>query len=163
MRDAATGWARALLTLAVVAGIDQGSKALALSSLTPGEPHTVFWGLELTLVRNTGIAFGALAGMGGAAILALTAVAMLALVAYFAGDPTRPLLWLPVGMVLGGAVGNLADRLREGAVLDFVDPVLWPPFNLADTAIVLGIIGVIYLSRGDGEAAAAPQPRRPPG
>ena len=43
-----------------------------------------------------------------------------------------PLLWLPVGLLLGGALGNLADRAREGAVIDFIDPVAWPAFNLAD-------------------------------
>jgi signal peptidase II len=50
-----------------------------------------------------------------------------------------------VGALLGGALGNLADRVREGTVIDFLDPVLWPSFNLADTAIVLGVLGLLYV------------------
>ena len=56
-----------------------------------------------------------------------------------------PLLWLPVGLILGGALGNLADRAREGAVIDFIDPIAWPAFNLADAAIVVGVLGLLYV------------------
>ena len=162
-RDAATGWTRALLTLAVVAAVDQGSKAIAVASLTPGEPHGFLLGIDLTLMRNSGIAFGAFAGAGGAVILALSGAAVLALLAYFAAHSSAPLMWLPVGMVLGGAAGNLLDRAREGAVIDFVDPPLWPSFNLADAAIVLGICGVLYLAHARGEPRAEQEPRGRPG
>jgi signal peptidase II len=138
----------AALTLAVVAALDQGAKALALASLTPGESINVFYGIDLTLVRNTGIAFGALAGAGDAPIVAFTAVALGALLAFFVARADRPLLWLPVGVVLGGAAGNLIDRARFGAVVDFIDPVLWPAFNLADMAIVLGVLGLLYVAEG---------------
>ena len=57
-----------------------------------------------------------------------------------------PLLWLPVGLILGGALGNLADRAREGAVIDFIDPIAWPAFNLADAAIVIGVLGLLYVA-----------------
>ena len=58
---------------------------------------------------------------------------------------TTPYMWLPVGALLGGALGNLADRAREGAVIDFIDFVAWPAFNLADVAIVLGLLGLLYV------------------
>jgi signal peptidase II len=67
---------------------------------------------------------------------------------YFAFNARRPGIWLPVGAVMGGALGNLADRAREGSVIDYVDPVLWPAFNLADAAIVLGILGLLYVMEG---------------
>jgi signal peptidase II len=57
-------------------------------------------------------------------------------------------LALLVGMLLGGALGNLADRARIGAVIDFIDPIAWPAFNLADAAIVLGVVGLLYVIEG---------------
>jgi len=151
-------FALAALVLLVVAALDQASKAAVLASLPPGEPESVFFGLELSISRNTGIAFGALAGAGGLLIGALVAVAVAALVVFFAARADRPLLWLPVGMVLGGAAGNLIDRARTGAVTDFIDPILWPAFNLADMSIVLGVLGVLYIGEGcESSPASAPQ------
>jgi len=69
-------------------------------------------------------------------------------VGYFAVHARRAWLWLPVGVLLGGALGNLADRARESAVIDFIDPVAWPAFNLADTAIVVGVLGLLYVIEG---------------
>ena len=143
-----------------VAGLDQATKALALASLTPGESVSVFFGLELNLVRNTGIAFGALAGAGTGLIVAVTVAAVVALVGFFAARVTRPVLWLPVGMVLGGAAGNLIDRGRTGAVIDFVDPTFWPAFNLADTAIVVGVLGVLYVGERRSQPAGEPPEAR---
>jgi signal peptidase II len=153
MRPRASGWARAAATAAAVAGVDQASKAAAVASLRPGESVDVFFGIDLTLVRNRGVAFGALAGTGGTVIAALTGVALVALVVYFALRADRPMLWLPVGMVLGGAAGNIVDRVRIGAVTDFIDPVLWPSFNVADAAIVLGVLGFLWVVEGFGEPA----------
>ena len=150
MGSPATAWRRALATLAVVAGLDQATKAIAVASLAPGEARRLLPGLELALTRNTGVAFGALSDVGPALVVALTVAAGLILVAYFARRPDRPLLWLAVGMVLGGAVGNLIDRARYGAVTDFVDPTFWPAFNLADAAIVLGVASVLYLAEARG-------------
>ena len=65
-----------------------------------------------------------------------------------------PWLWLPVGMLLGGALGNLADRAREGAVIDFIDPVAWPAFNVADACIVIGVLALLYVvERASGAGA----------
>ena len=77
-------------------------------------------------------------------MLALTLGALGLLVGYFAAHATRPELWLPVGLVVGGALGNLADRVRIGAAIDFLDPPLWPAFNLADIAIVVGVALLVF-------------------
>ena len=104
----------------------------------------VFFGVDLTQVRNRGVAFGALSG-GGTVVLVLIAVALALLLAYFYANSSRPLLWLPVGLVIGGALGNLADRARTGAVIDFVKPAFWPAFNLADASIVIGVLVLLYV------------------
>jgi signal peptidase II len=143
----ARAWRLAAVTAAVVVAADQIAKQTVVSSLARGESRDVFFGIDLTYVRNEGVAFGAL-GDGGALIVVLTAAALGLLVVYFAFNAARPWLWLPVGAVAGGALGNLADRAREGSVIDYVDPVLWPAFNLADAAIVLGILGLLYVIEG---------------
>ena len=135
---------RAGATVAVVIALDQGSKALVTSSLRRGESVNVFFGLDLTNTRNTGVAFGALEG-SGTIVGVLIGLALSVLVGYFAINAGRRRLWLPVGMLLGGALGNLVDRAREGAVVDFIDPVAWPAFNLADSAIVIGVFGLLYV------------------
>jgi signal peptidase II len=139
------GWSRALATVGVVMALDQLTKAWAVHSLAPGERRNVFFGIDVVRVRNTGVAFGALSGKG-AIVLAAILLALAGLLVYFAAHVATPWLWLPVGMVLGGALGNLADRARIHAVVDFIDPILWPAFNLADAAIVLGVIGVLYVA-----------------
>lgn len=159
MRASVSAWARVIATVAVVAGLDQATKALALAKLERGEPVNVFFGVDLTLVRNSGIAFGALPGQG-TTIALLTGTALVLLVIYFARHSTRTHLWLPVGMLLGGALGNLVDRAREGAVLDFIDPVAWPAFNLADVAIVCGVLGLLYVMEGVEEEEAPDEQRK---
>jgi signal peptidase II len=148
------GWALALAAMGVVVAIDQAAKAAAVASIERGENINVFLAIDLTYVRNTGVAFGFLSG-GGWPITALTLVALVLLLTYFAAHASMPLLWLPVGMVIGGALGNLADRAREGAVIDFIDPIGWPAFNLADTAIVLGILLLFWVVEGKREPEEA--------
>jgi signal peptidase II len=147
MRAAEPGLARALVTAGVVVALDQATKQIAVSSLAPGESVNVFLGLDLTNTRNTGVAFGAFQG-GGVVLGALIGVTLALLLAYFVRHADLPWLWLPVGMLVGGALGNLADRAREGAVIDFIDPVAWPAFNLADASIVLGVVGLLYVIEG---------------
>src|SRR5919199_626122 len=131
-------WRRAVVAAGTFMALDQITKQIAIASILRGRDVNVFFGIDLVNVRNTGIAFGAFAG-GGAAVTWLTVAALALLVAYFALRVDTPWLWLPVGVIAGGALGNLADRTREGAVIDFIDPVLWPAFNLADIGVVLGI------------------------
>jgi len=150
-RDPRTGrgaaWRYAAIVVGAVVFLDQATKQLAVASLVPGEMRNVFLGLDLTNVRNEGVAFGFLSE-GGVLLVIMTAVALAGLLAFFALRAATPWLWLPAGMILGGALGNLADRAREGAVIDFIDPIAWPAFNVADTAIVLGVLGLLYVAEG---------------
>lgn len=150
MSGALRAWARTLAVAGCVLALDQIAKAIVVASLGVGGSENVFLGLDLTHVRNTGVAFGALAG-GGAAIVALVVLAMVVLSVYFARHTATPLLWLPVGAIFGGALGNLADRARDGTVIDFIDPIAWPAFNLADTAVVVGVLGVFYVADGQSQ------------
>ena len=143
MNQAAIAKAVAVVGLTVL--VDQVTKAIATTSLEPGQDVNVFLGLDMTYVRNEGVAFGALSS-GGPLLVTVIALALAGLVAYFMTNSNMPLLWLPVGLILGGALGNLADRAREGAVVDFIDPIAWPALNLADAAIVVGVLGLVYVA-----------------
>ena len=140
-------WRLAGALTGVVVAIDQATKQLVVNSLAPGERHKFFIGVDLTRVRNKGVAFGALGG-GGTLVTALTVGAVVALAIYFAFNTAKRGLWLPFALVAGGALGNLADRVRDGAVTDFLDPILWPAFNLADVSIVVGTLGLLYVIEG---------------
>jgi len=138
-----------LVIAAVVVAIDQATKAMVLRHLAPGAPVPLIDGLlSLTLVLNPGLAFGLLAGLPLAwrwvvVALSLGALVMLARVAMRILTPGSVLDRLAVGLVFGGAVGNLIDRARFGAVVDFVDVQYrgwhWPAFNAADSAITVGV------------------------
>jgi signal peptidase II len=137
---ASSAWIRTALVAAAVIAIDQLSKHAVRSGIVPGEEHKVLPGLALVDARNHGVAFGFLPG-DHLAVTIVIGVALLALLVYFARHATRPLIWLPTGMLIGGALGNIIDRLREGSVTDFIKlPLGWPPFNLADTSITLGVL-----------------------
>jgi len=144
---AVRAWRLAGVVAGAVLVLDQAAKQIVVANVERGSRTNIFLGVDLTYVRNKGVAFGALGG-GGGLVTALTmgAVALLAL--YFAFHTSTPYLWLPFGAVAGGAFGNLADRLRDGGVIDFIDPILWPAFNLADAAIVMGILGLLYVIEG---------------
>jgi signal peptidase II len=154
---AAGGPAAAVATAGVVVVLDQATKQLAASNIARGDEVTVFFGLDLTNTRNTGVAFGAFED-GGIVIAVLIGLALALLLGFFMAHRQMPWLWLPVGMLLGGALGNLADRGREGAVIDFIDPVAWPAFNLADSAIVLGVLILLYVVEGLPRRGAEGEP-----
>jgi signal peptidase II len=129
---------------------DQVVKALVTSALSLGDVRDVVPGVKLVNVRNSGVAFGQLQN-GGVIVAVVIALAVVALLVYFARNGSRPWIWLPTGLVLGGAVGNVVDRLREGAVVDFLKLPHWPAFNVADSAITVGVIVlVLVMERGDG-------------
>lgn len=135
---------RAGAVIAGVLALDQGSKALVRATVAPGSRDGIFPGVELVNTRNTGVAFSLFQG-GGALLIAFSVAAMAAVVVFFALRPDRPGAWLPVGLLLGGAGGNLIDRAREGAVTDFIDLPLWPAFNVADVAITVGVLALLYV------------------
>jgi signal peptidase II len=131
---------RAASLAAVVIGLDQLTK----HTVVPSNEQKLIPGLKLVHVRNTGVAFGAFSG-GGALVLAVTLAALALLVFYFATHPNRRGLWVPTGLLVGGALGNLIDRFANGAVTDFIKLPHWPAFNLADTAITLGVVALVYV------------------
>jgi signal peptidase II len=141
--SALSAWVRVGLVLLVVVAADQLSKHAIRQSIVPGEERGVLPGIQLVNTRNRGVAFGFLPG-NHIAITLVIALALIALLVYFALHATRPLLWLPTGMLIGGALGNILDRLRDGSVTDFIKlPLGWPPFNLADSSITLGVLLLI--------------------
>jgi signal peptidase II len=131
-----------LVVCALVVVADRLSKGAIVSALQPGERTDLAFGVDLARVRNSGIAFGLFEGGSDALVLAITFAALALLLTWFALDTARPGLWLGVGLLVGGAIGNLVDRIRDGAVTDFIDPPLWPAFNLADVAITCGVAAI---------------------
>jgi signal peptidase II len=149
---AGRAWLRAGALCGLVLIADQAAKAAVEAHITLGEEIDVLGPLGLTLTHNRGVAFGIAGGAG--APLVLVTLAALGLVAYlFSRDPTKPWMWVAVGLVAGGAIGNLADRVRADAVTDFIDLAPWPPFNLADVSITAGVVllVLIYLRNAERE------------
>lgn len=147
---------KAALVAAVAIAADQVSKAIVRGQLAPGERVDGFAGIEIVRVHNSGIAFGLLDD-AGSIVLVIAALAFAALLGMFLFSADRPGLWLPVGLLAGGALGNLIDRIREGYVTDFIDPPRWPAFNVADVEITLGVIMLVAIyAFGPERARAAP-------
>ncbi len=145
------------LTLAVLIVLaDQITKAAITARYAPCGNPTFYPVLGryagFSYVCNTGTAFSRFAGSQLVWIPVLIAVAAVIWLWLCSLAVPQLLQQLAFGLVIGGAVGNLIDRARLGGVTDFVDPVWWPAFNLADTAIVLGILGVLYLAEVGGAA-----------
>jgi signal peptidase II len=141
-------WLWAALVAAAVVGMDQLAKAAVRKSIVPGETRSLLPGVQLVNTRNQGVAFGFLPG-DHLAVSLLVGVALLVLLVYFARHLDKPLIWLPTGMLLGGAFGNILDRVRAGSVTDFVKlPLGWPPFNLADACITLGVLFLFLVIEG---------------
>jgi signal peptidase II len=140
-------FARAGLVVAIVVGLDQLTKHTVATSIAPGETRKFLPLVDLVHVRNTGVAFGFLSG-GGALVLIFTLVAVALLIGYLARRPDRPWLWLPTGMLVGGAVGNLIDRVASGSVIDFIKLPHWPAFNVADMSITFGVLALLWVLEG---------------
>jgi signal peptidase II len=138
------GFMRAGLVLAVVLGLDQLTKHTIAAGIADGQTRKFLPAVQLVHVRNTGVAFGLLSG-GGTLVLVFTLASLAVLVGYLALRPDRSGLWLATGLLLGGALGNLIDRLAEGAVTDFIKLPLWPAFNVADIAITFGVLTLLWV------------------
>ena len=145
-----TALLRAVALGAAVVGLDQLTKNTVAAGVAPGHEQSLLPGVHLVHVHNTGVAFGVLSG-GGAIVLVCTLLALAALIGYFVLHPGRRGLWVPTGLLLGGAIGNLIDRLVHGSVTDFIKLPHWPAFNVADMAITFGVVAlVLVLERGHG-------------
>ena len=133
------------LVACVVLLVDQLSKLLVNSKLVPGESIPIVENLfHISLVNNTGCAFGMLPY--NSLFLTILSVLTILVISIFCWrfDGSDLILRAGAGMIIGGACGNLLDRLRFGYVIDFLDFRVWPVFNIADTAITVGVILVIW-------------------
>jgi len=132
-----------------VLALDRATKAWAIGSLAPRGSVRVAPFLRLTYVENTGAAFGVLVGRNDLFIV-VAVVLMGALLAWRRRlPPGRRWAHLGLGLILAGAVGNLYDRIAYGYVVDFVDLIVWPVFNVADSAISVGA-GLLALDLASG-------------
>ena len=139
----AAGIGLAFVLALLVFLVDQGLKKLIEGSMRLGESIPVIPGvLHLTYIKNAGGAFGILDGRGGVLLLGSVIAVAFVLWMLLEGPPTR-IMVLGCGLILGGAAGNLLDRLTEGLVTDYVDLRVWPIFNAADAAVVLGVAALL--------------------
>ena len=143
MNPTAQSFSRAGLVLAIVLALDQVSKRIVIGTVDRGDSDSVFPGIDIVRVSNKGVAFGAFSGRPIVMIIVVAALA--GLVVWFTLHVRRPYVWLPTGLLLGGALGNILDRLRDGAVTDFIKLPVWPAFNFADMAITVGVLALIYV------------------
>lgn len=158
-RSTAARYALLLTIAAAVAGLDQLTKQMALSSLRDGPIDVIDHAVTLRLTLNSGGAFGLLQGLPGvflAATLAIVSVILL-----WTRRIERTSWIVALGLVVGGGLGNVSDRLFRdlgGRVVDFVDLHVWPVFNLADACIVSGVVLVVLASGRPREPEPDPAP-----
>ena len=146
-------FARVGALVVVVLILDQLTKHAVIANIPVGTTQKFLPAVDLVHIHNSGVAFGFFSG-GGAVVLILTLTALTALVIYFLLRPTRPWLWLPTGLLVGGAVGNLIDRIVHGYVTDFIKLPAWPAFNLSDMAITVGVLSLLYVLEGPSSRRA---------
>jgi len=131
-------WAWMLVAALVAVALDQVTKALVIDSIEMGDQKEVLPFLDIVHIENDGVAFGFLGGSSRGVVLAVTLAALALVIGWFAFNRARPYAWLAIGLLAGGAIGNLVDRLIRDGVVDFIDFPAWPSFNVADIAITLG-------------------------
>ena len=132
-------WVVLLLVAGAAVIADQLTKQVVGRTLALGESVDIVGPFSIHHVQNSGIAFG-LFGSRTSIVIVVTGIAVCAMLVFFARSGRRhPVLPVALGLVLGGSLANLIDRVRLGHVTDFLDLVAWPAFNLADTFIVVGV------------------------
>lgn len=142
----------AAATAVAVVALDVAAKVLVRGELTRGsEREVVGQLLRLVHTENEGVAFGRLSG-SPVLVALLVGAAVLALVGYFLTHLDADGVWLPTGLLVGGAAGNAIDRASGGSVTDFVKLTHWPAFNVADIAITLGVIVLLVVVERDARA-----------
>jgi len=149
-----------LLAVSGVLAVDQLSKYLVRTNMRLGESWPSEGLFRLTHGTNSGSAFGLFPNQ--TVLLAVASVLAIGFLVYFyrAHAMPRALLRFAIGLQLGGALGNLIDRLRTGAVVDFIDVGAWPIFNLADSSIVVGmalLVGILLLADAGSRTPAEPE------
>lgn len=137
-------WLSFALVVVCAFGADQLTKWLVSSRLALGSSVSIAGSLKISHVQTSGIAFGFFS-QATSLVIVLTAAVVLWMVFFFAHSGARhPLLPVALGLIVGGSVSNLFDRVVHGYVTDFVDFGFWPSFNLADSFIVLGVAVLIF-------------------
>lgn len=133
-----------LALVAVIVAADQFTKWLVRESLERGESWPSDWPLKLVHITNSGAAFGILQG-AGPLLVVTTLLGMAAIVIYLLNPEfAHPLMRAGLALMFAGAIGNLIDRLWKGEVVDFVKAPHWPAFNVADSAITIGVLLLIW-------------------
>jgi signal peptidase II len=157
-------WSLLLAVAAFVLALDQLSKAWVVSELGDGRTIELVGSLRLRLTMNYGSAFSLANGRG--ALISLLALVVVAVLLRTGRHARSPVMAVALGLVVGGALGNLLDRAFRagdgflgGGVVDFVDLQWWPVFNLADSAIVVGAITLFVVQWREGEPGADAEPR----
>ena len=165
MRELPSNWMRWLAVSAAVIALDLATKAWVSAVFTPGETREVTSFFNLVLMYNTGAAFSILANAGGWQrwfFTFVTVVISAVIVVMLRRQRGERAVSFALALVLGGALGNLYDRLTLGHVVDFIQlhaaGYYWPAFNVADSAISVGVVLLIWDSlRGGAVAKAAGQ------
>ncbi len=148
------------LAIVVAAGIDQATKTLALANLSAREPLQLLPFLDLRISYNFGVSFGMFndPNIGSWIIIAPILAIILAMFYWLMLERRRGMV-IGLGLIVGGALGNVIDRIRQGAVTDFIDVFVgsyhWPTFNLADSFLFCGVVAVLLSSFGRRDAHGA--------
>jgi signal peptidase II len=144
--------ARGLAVAITVVALDQLSKAAVrgyFAGRAAGEHENITSFFNIDLIYNRGMSFGLFNGAGGlsALLFSLVAAAIVTVLIYWLSRVESPLLAVAIGLIIGGAIGNVIDRIRLGAVVDFLDfhagSWHWPAFNVADSAICIGVAAML--------------------
>jgi signal peptidase II len=149
-REQLARWRRCGILALLVLGVDQAAKVAVRGTLDPRESIGIVPGFEISRVTNEGIAFGLFPGRQGiVAVLTVVALSVIAIV--LAGLVHRhPVVAVGGGLLMGGSISNLFDRLMHDGVTDYLDPARWPAFNVADIGIVTGaaliVLGLLQAS-----------------
>jgi len=168
MREGSRYWTRWLVLSAVVLAADLATKVWVTRAFAPGDVVTVTPFFNLVLVYNTGAAFSFLAGAGGWQrwfFMAVSAIVSVVIVWLLSRHHRDRLMACALALVLGGALGNLYDRATLGKVVDFVQlhaaGYYWPAFNVADSAISMGVVLLVWDSIREGLAARGAKRQQP--
>lgn len=151
-RETRRRWGVFIVTAVATLVADQATKLIVRGTMDPGDLIDLFPGFALVRARNEGIAFGLFPG-NQTIVAILTVVALALIAAVLARLASRSVaVAFGGGLLIGGSIGNFADRLIHGGVTDFLDPVAFPAFNIADMGIVVGAaivaIGLLRASEG---------------
>jgi len=168
MRERGKSWMRWLVASGAVIALDLATKAWVGAAFTPGETHEVTSFFNMVLMYNTGAAFSFLANAGGWQRWFFTLVSVVisaVIVNILRRQKSVPAVNFALALVLGGALGNLYDRLTLGHVVDFIQlhaaGYYWPAFNVADSAITVGVALLIWDSLKAGATARAAGEEKP--